>query len=229
MTQVPAQAGGFPADEQVYPLQVARLMKRAVALGVVALAFAGVTYLVLVVERKIPLGLFMAFATLVVVLLVAESVKKMRAENRYALTISHRGIRTPHARTGKGKAGDSLDGMVPWEEIDRILVVCFHLGGGQSDAVARAMGGNTPHVRVMRKTGDLMTVVGPDAGQYHVGFSTELAGGETAYAQMVRELAEWGAAKGVRVALIADATSRWLDVFPTLPRADFAEFERKDA
>jgi len=46
----------------------------------------------------------------------------------------------------------------------------------------------------MRKTGDLMTVVGPDAGQYHVGFSTELAGGEAAYAQMVRELAEWGAA-----------------------------------
>ena len=49
-------------------------------------------------------------------------------------------------------------------------------------------------MRVMRKTGDLMTVVGPDAGQYHVGFSTELAGGEAAYAQMVRELAEWGAA-----------------------------------
>ena len=225
----PMNANGFSAEEQVYPLKAGRLVPRAIGLGIAAIVFGAITYNVLVTERKIVLGLFLAFATLLLVMLVAESVKKMRKENRYALTLSHQGIRTPHARQGKTRAGDPLDGMVPWEDIDRILAVCFRLGGGQSDAVARALGGNTPHVRVIRKTGDLLTVVGPDAGQYHVGFSTELDGGEAAYAQMVRELAEWGAAKGVRVALIADATSRWLDVFPTLPRGELTEFERKDA
>jgi len=130
-----------PVDEQIYPLKLGSLVPKAVVGVIVMVAVGAFTYYVLVMERKVGLGVFFVLFTLAMLMLALDPILKMPRSSKFALAISQRGLRVPDARSPLIGRRRDREGLVPWEEIDRILVVCFHLGGGQSDAVARAMGG----------------------------------------------------------------------------------------
>ena len=227
MTDTPRMLG---ESEQVYPLTLGKLVTQAVVYGLGFLVFIPVTYNVSLQEGWIGLGVFMGLSALVLLAMALDAIMKMPANKRIALAITDQGLRIPAAlpaltapRSAKAAATD----LVPWAEIERILLVCFTLGGGQTAVAGHAAGGNTPHVRVMRKGGEPFMYTGPKARAYHVANATELAGGEAAYIQLARELIEWGAVKRVRVALVTSEGSRWIELLGNPPLADWSEMEHK--
>jgi hypothetical protein len=202
--------------EQVYPLRLGSLVTKAVGFGIGTLLAAGVTVFVIVVQGWIGVGIFLALTTLVIFMLFLDPVLKMPQSKRVAVGISHQGLRIPDGKV-----------TVPWEDIERILLVYVYVGGGQNAMVAHAVGGNSCHVRVMRRGGEPFVYVGPKARAYHFADETELVGGRDAFIQLGRELIEWGKAKGVRVALLAAADSPLIEQLGYPPMAEWTEVEHQ--
>src|SRR5690606_2330643 len=95
---------------------------------------------------------------------------------------------------------------VAWEDIELRVLLCY-VGDRAATKTTAAARGSDYQARVMRRCGKSSEVVGPNARAILFGYHPELAGGAAAYTQMARELIEWGAAKGVRVAIYANSGS----------------------
>lgn len=181
--------------EQIYPLRLGSLVTRALGFGVGSVVSVAFTVYLFIADGGW-LRVFFIFVTLGVFALFLEPVLKMPKSQRIAVAISDTGLRIPDAKE-----------TVAWEAIESVLLVCIHIGGGTSAVVASAGGGNVNHVRVMRRGGDPLELVGPKARAYRFGEENDLVGGRAAYVQLARELVEWGRAKGVRVALVTNLDS----------------------
>ncbi len=188
-------------DEQVYPIRLGVAIKRVLIHVPLTIAFAVVTYYLLVVEKAIVLGIFIALAALVTLLLAIEGFSRMPKSRRFTVAISHRGLRTTVAQPGffaSKKEGEDRTGLVAWEVIERIVLVWNLPSSAKTHKLNRGIGAN---VLIFRRGGKAGEFAGPNARSYMVGEEAQMVGGTTAWLQMARELIEWGAAKGVPVLL----------------------------